>query len=128
MVIPILSWAQSNEPNDLVTSAFNASEISSLNDDQIELLNFQATSGYVISPGKAGLANCIASEELLNKTSNEAISLSDLENFNIHLYDFEQSPTSHTNYCFEDGTVILIYSTQRLETLLTRHQINTQNN
>lgn len=123
----MLTWAQMNEPNNLVASAFTPSEIASMNDEQIELLNFQSTSGYAISAGKTGIVNCIPSNELLRKTDGTAISITDLEEFNIHLFDFEQLTNTHTNYCFEDGTVIMIYSTQRLETLLTRHNVNSQN-
>jgi hypothetical protein len=127
MALPVFAGAQTNEPNDLVTSAFTSQEIADMSDQQVELLNFQATSGFIVSDGKMGIENCISAGELLNKVSGTPISLNDLENLNIHLFDFEQLQSTHTNYCFEDGTVIMIYSTQRLETLLNRHKINSQN-
>ena len=116
-----------NEPNSLVAGAFTTSEIESMTNEQIELLNFQSTSGYLISEGKSGIIDCTSAQELLNKADGTSISTSDLENFNIHLFDFEQFSNTHTNYCFEDGTVIMIYSAQRLETLFARHKINSQN-
>ncbi len=127
MALPICAVAQNTEPNDLVASAFTSQEIANMSDQQVELLNFQSTSGFIVSEGKTGIENCISAGELLHKESGTPISVDDLEDLNIHLFDFEQLESTNTNYCFEDGTVIMIYSSERLETLLNRHKINSQN-
>ncbi|MEM7298769.1 MAG: hypothetical protein AAF391_10945, partial [Bacteroidota bacterium] len=111
--------------SDKVKAAYSEQEIQDMTVTDVDKLNFQAEMGFAIAKQRKDIDGCISSSELTHRINGNAIQVSDLEDLNILEFDFVQEENHHTSYCFENGTVLMIYSKARLETLYERNKINT---